>query len=101
MSIRACSRLEEIVIAGSRTLHGRYKHLGVYTREIIERIADKSNQAMALRFVDTELFPYPVPLNDVRSVAARMSEHIVLVSPREVSTAFFTEIYRRGTRATN
>jgi predicted transcriptional regulator len=96
-AIRAASRIEEVVVERSATLYGRYKHLGVYTRESIERIADSSGHAMALRFVDTELFVRPVPLNEVRSVAARMSEPINLVSPHAISPTFFTEIYRGGT----
>ncbi|WP_052672451.1 GNAT family N-acetyltransferase [Aliterella atlantica] len=62
-SIRACSRLDEIIIDTPKNLFRQFKRLGVYEFKNVFETANKdlNNQIMAVRFSDTELFSNPVP----------------------------------------
>ncbi|BAY46757.1 GCN5-related N-acetyltransferase [Scytonema sp. HK-05] len=60
-AIRACSRLDEVIIAKPKELYQRFQRLGVYTLSDILKInTDKDGNIMALRFSDIELFSSPV-----------------------------------------
>ncbi len=68
--IRACSRLDEVVVADPKSLYRRFKRLGVYRWERVYEVAKKdvSNRIMALRFSDTELFKAPISRKQALSI---------------------------------
>lgn len=96
-AVRACSRLEEVVVDRPLTLHRRFKHLGIYTEFDVLGAAGSRHQAMALRFADTELFRRPVGLDELRELAKRYGHTLVLRSPRILVEHLFDAIYSRGT----
>jgi GNAT superfamily N-acetyltransferase/predicted nucleic acid-binding protein len=95
MSIRACSRLDEIVVDNPKELFRRFRRLGVYQwRDLKKMVAnDPGKLLMALRFSDTELLSIPVPRERFRKLGVKSN----LQSPVSISTQQFAEIYRLGT----
>jgi hypothetical protein len=94
-AVVACSRLEEIVVDDPRTLHRRFRHLGVWQQHQIEKSA-QGGRARALRFVDTEIFSRKVSLDRVRELAGWSKRQPVLQGPRKISTELFAAIYEEG-----
>jgi hypothetical protein len=65
-SIRACSRVTEIMIGTPKLLFRRFGRLGVYKwRKVVETAGGLNRKLMAFRFDDTELLR-PVPWNEVQ-----------------------------------
>jgi ribosomal protein S18 acetylase RimI-like enzyme/predicted nucleic acid-binding protein len=99
-AIRACSRLDEIVIDTPRTLFRRYRRLGIYEWKDVLQVAkeDPARKIMAVRFSHTELFTHPVFLNDIREIYREEAEtRFHIQSPaRILEEAIFTRIYRSG-----
>ncbi len=96
-SIRAVSSLSEVVCRPVAQLWHRFQRLGVYELADIEKAAT-NGRAMAIRFSNTELLKYPVPLDDYRFIATgdSKSSAVVLQSPRLVDEHVFAEILSRG-----
>ncbi|MGI5225732.1 GNAT family N-acetyltransferase [Actinoallomurus sp. CA-142502] len=94
-AIIACSRLEEVVIDGPATLYARFRHLGVWRRHDIQQSAHQG-KALALRFVDTELFPRHIPLGRFRRMADRIGHRLVLRSPQKIPSELFEAVYQEG-----
>jgi len=69
-AIRACSRLDEIIIGKPIDLHKRFRRLGVYSFRDVLRTAkdDFSREIMAIRFSDTELARKPIELREVEQI---------------------------------
>lgn len=96
--IRACSRLDEVIIGQPKTLYKQFRRLGVYKWEDIFSIAkeDINRNIMAIRFSDTELFTSPIPLKRVKSIMTKAGYLPNFQSPRQVSSQIFSEIYSIG-----
>jgi len=96
MSIRACSRLDEILIDRPKELYRRFRRLGVYEWPHIFLTAKKNlnTSIMALRFSDTELFNAPLPRDQFRKLGVKSN----LQSPLRISKELFAELYRLGTQ---
>jgi GNAT superfamily N-acetyltransferase len=95
-AVVACSRLEDITLDEPKTLYTRFRHLGVWEREQIQTAAGRRGVALALRFFDTELLPYPVPLRRLRQLAARHDLKLALRSPQRLPPELFATIYQEG-----
>ncbi|MFK0288882.1 GNAT family N-acetyltransferase [Streptomyces sp. NPDC090442] len=97
-----CSRLDEVVIDEPDALHSKFEHLGVYGREQVRAIAreDGSGRAMALRFSDTEIFPRPVSLRRLKSLAKSLGLQFSLMSLSKISNKLFQAVYEEGHRRT-
>ncbi len=95
MSIRACSRLDEIVVGKPKELFGRFRRLGIYQWADVLRTArnDMDRDIMALRFSDTELFQAPVARSEFRKLGIKSN----LQSPVSISDDQFSTIYKAGT----
>lgn len=87
--IVACSQLESVSEGTPDELHERYRHLGVWELPQI-RAASRKGRAQALRFINTEVFPRPVPLDRVREVAR------VPLRPTLISADQFEMLYGEG-----
>lgn len=96
-SIRACSRLDEIVVDKPKNIYKQFKRLGVYTYNDVLGLAndDKNANVMALKFSDTELFNTPIYLTDIQSMLGWKSSSSVL-SPYKISNKDFFDLYNRG-----
>lgn len=95
-AVVACSRLEEVILDDPDTLYARFRHLGVWHREQIQKAARRRSLALALRFFDTEVFPYPVPLRRLRQLADRHDLKLTLRSPQRLPSELFATIYQKG-----
>ena len=94
-AVIACSRLEEVVCDKPAALYQAFRHLGVWQREQIDRAAHR-DQALALRFADTELFDRQVSLKRLRQLAAEERQGLSLRSPQKISAQLFAATYQEG-----
>lgn len=94
-AIRACSRLDEIIVDTPKNLFRQFRRLGVYKFEnVLERANGKlDNEVMAIRFSDTELFSKPIPYGDVQKILEKPNP---LLSPCKISAEVFNKLYTRG-----
>jgi hypothetical protein len=94
MSIKACSRLEEVVIGKPKDLFKRFRRLGVFQWKDVFQAAknDISNDLLAFRFSMTERFSSPFPLDRLEALDIRQP----LLAPRRISDAQFATIYSHG-----
>jgi GNAT superfamily N-acetyltransferase len=97
MSIRACSRLDEVIIEKPKDLFRRFRRLGAYEwKDLIQTVdGDHERAIMALRFSDTELFKSPVPREAFRKMGIKSN----LQSPVRISRQQFADIYEAGRRS--
>ena len=94
-SIRACSRLEQVVVDKPKELFRRFKRLGIYEWKNVFSIAKRNinNEIMALIFGDTELFDCPVYLPELRRILDAHGCRTQLQSPTAVSPEVFKALY--------
>ncbi|MFG3289405.1 GNAT family N-acetyltransferase [Streptomyces sp. NPDC048179] len=97
------SRLDEVVVDTPDTLFSKFEHLGVYGLAEVQEVADASGRAMALRFSDTEIFPRPVTLKRLTSLARELGlpwSSNLLISLSKISNELFQAVYQEGHRKT-
>ncbi|MEU0242872.1 GNAT family N-acetyltransferase [Streptomyces sp. NPDC006235] len=94
------SRLDEVLVDTPDTLFSKFEHLGVYGRTEVQGAADASGRAMALRFSDTEIFPRPVTLRRLTSLAKELGLPLSLISLSKISNELFQAVYKEGHRKT-
>ena len=94
-SIRACSRLDEVIIDTPKELYLKYRHLGIYELSNILQVANKDEQKeiMAIKFSDTELFKHPVSLKDAQKI---LENKTTFISPTYINNEKFAIIYEQG-----
>jgi len=94
MSIKACSRLEEVVIGKPKEVFKRFRRLGVFQWKDVFEAAKKdlTNDVLAFRFSMTERFSKPFPLDRLAALDIRHP----LLTPRRISDAQFATIYSHG-----
>ncbi|MEQ9483286.1 GNAT family N-acetyltransferase [Coleofasciculus sp. F4-SAH-05] len=98
-AIRACSRLDEVVIGKPKELYRRFRNLGIYELDNVIDIAQKQDDdIMAIRFGDTELFVKPVLLKNVKTILGKQGN---IQSPVYISKEKFAKIYTLGIYASN
>ncbi|NEP53746.1 MAG: N-acetyltransferase, partial [Moorea sp. SIO3C2] len=95
--VRACSRLDEVVVNKPKNLHQQFRRLGVYELEDLMKLTknDANKKLMALRFSDTELFKNPIDLAEIKEI---LGKPVTLQSPLRIDKEQFTMIYREGTQ---
>ncbi|MCX7016241.1 MAG: GNAT family N-acetyltransferase [Candidatus Sumerlaeota bacterium] len=96
--IRACSRLNEVIVDDAKQVFRRFQRLGIYQWDNVRAIAQKNarGQVMAMRFDDTELLRNPLDLD----VAKQIIEECQIPfnnfqSPLKVSSECFEKLYRQ------
>ncbi len=97
-TIRAASHLTEVAVDDKERLFHRFRRLGVYDAQDVDRVADKSGRAMALRFSSTVRLPRPVRLDEYRSLVTgdRKSRRVMLQSIHPVSEHVFVRVIDMG-----
>lgn len=95
-AVRACSRLDEIVIGKPIDLHKRFRRLGIYSFDDVLKTAknDFDREIMAIRFSDTELFEKPIELRKIEQILERK---ISVRAPYKLTSKDFTMLYNSGT----
>jgi GNAT superfamily N-acetyltransferase/predicted nucleic acid-binding protein len=95
--LRAVSHLAEVITAPPNTLHRRFSRLGAWTRQQVRDAADRNEQVMALRVLDTELFDRPLDLDSLRALCtAAGTTFRPPQSPIEIDEQIFDLLYRRS-----
>ena len=94
MSIRACSRINEVAVDKPKTLFRRFRRLGVYEWNEVFETADRdlNRNIMAIRFDDTELLK-PVPWKTIQDVLRAHGKANNVQSPLRISPAAFNDLY--------
>jgi GNAT superfamily N-acetyltransferase len=93
MSIRACSRIVEVVKGTPKLLFKRFRRLGVYEwADLMQKAGDAENEIMAFRFDDTELLR-PLNWNEFQPILKAHDVHTTLQSPIEIPAEVFGELY--------
>lgn len=93
--IRACSKLDEVIIDTPKQLYQKYRHLGIYELSNILEVAknDEQKEIMAIKFSDTELFKHPVSLKDAQRI---LENKTTFISPTYINNEKFAIIYKQG-----
>ena len=92
--IRACSRLDEVIVGKPKDLFRRFQRLGIYDWSNVYEVAGKlDNDIMAIRFRDTEMLNNPIPLNKLQQI---LGQNAPIQSPRRISNQVFERIYNEG-----
>jgi GNAT superfamily N-acetyltransferase/predicted nucleic acid-binding protein len=93
-SIRACSRLVEVLVDRPKRLYSRFRRLGVYEWSHVRETArgDVDKEIMALRFDDSELLR-PVPWATFQGILKANGINSNLQSPVSIPASVFGEIY--------
>lgn len=99
-SIRACSRLDEVLVGKPKVLFRQFRRLGVYTWANVFDLAkhDVNQEIMALRFSNTELFTHPIALRELRHIFEEHSVKLQLQSPSQIKAQVFAQVYQLGMR---
>lgn len=100
MHLRACSYVNEIAIGSAKEMFRRFRRLGVYQWNDLERIVpgDNGRPVMAFSFSHTELFWDPVPWSRLQEVLQeKEGTKSQIQSPLRISRECFTDLYKLGT----
>lgn len=98
-AVRACSRIDEVVVGRPKELFSRFRRLGIYEWSDVFNTAneDLSTEIMAFRFSGTELFSRPIPWHRLQeTLVASTGKTSPVMSPVEISEACFQDLYRAG-----
>ncbi len=97
--ILGSSRLESTRVGTPSNLYARYKSLGVWNIQDVQKSADAQGLAAALIFADTEIFDRPINYHRAVDIAAACGISLgTLPGARVVPAALFDRMYREGTR---
>ena len=98
-AIRACSRLEEVIVGKPKELYRRFRALGVFEEKNILEI-EKGNEnveVMAIRFSDTELFDRCIFHDEMQQLSQQVSnQNINVIGTSKISKELFAIIYKLG-----
>lgn len=94
--VKACSRLEEVIIDKPEKLYRQFRSLGVYELKDLMTIAKDEAKAdiMAIRFSHTELFPNPLTLKRIQGILGKQT---TVQSVFRLPETKFGIIYKEGT----
>jgi hypothetical protein len=89
--IRACSRLDEIIVGKPKELFRQFRRLGVYEWRNIYELAkrDVNFDIMALRFSDTELFTSPIKWKKLQEILKENNCSSQIMSPVSIPIQIF------------
>ncbi len=99
MAVRACSYIDEVVVAPPKELFRRFRRLGVYEWKDVYTVAkmDVTTEIMAFRFSKTELFAAPIEWPVLQDVLRKhRGKRSQIQSPIAISESCFFDLYRRG-----
>ncbi|NJL10370.1 MAG: hypothetical protein HC908_09950 [Calothrix sp. SM1_7_51] len=94
-AIRACSRLDEVIIDTPKSLFTQFRRLGVYSFQDVLKAANNKleNKIMAIKFSDTEMFNTPIYFQDVQKI---LDNHFTFQSPYKINAKQFYQLYNKG-----
>jgi len=94
--VKACSRLDEVIIDKPEKLYRQFRHLGVYElKDLMNLAKDKPDEdIMAIRFSYTNIFTKRLTLNRLREI---LGNKTTVQSLFKISKEQFAIIYNEGT----
>ncbi|NER35474.1 MAG: GNAT family N-acetyltransferase [Oscillatoria sp. SIO1A7] len=94
-ALRACSRLDEVIVDKPETLHRQFSNFGVYKlQDLLDLAKNQPKQdIMALRFSDTKVFVRPIEWDRLKQILGLQAP---IQSPIAISPAQFDIIYNLG-----
>ncbi len=97
-SIRAISRLDNIITGKARDLFKQFSTLGIYEISDLKRqFGSLDKEITAYRFSDTVLFPNPVSIEEWSTIREEIiGKKPPIYSPTPMNREVFREIYNRG-----
>lgn len=98
-SLRACSRLDDIIVGTPKDLYRSFRHLGIWEWRNIQHLVRKDTkiEITAYRFSDTLLFPNPVRYSDWASITKAITgKRPPIQSPARMPGPVFSRVYRLG-----
>lgn len=93
-----CSLLMDVRDGQAKALYRDYRRLGIYTFDDVKACEDRNGSVRALNITDTELFPAPVSLKRLRSLATDTGDSLNLVATHRISQTLFDAVIREGHR---
>lgn len=93
--VRAISQLREICVGSPADLAERFRRLGVFNRGGVAKYASRG-QALAMRFVNTELLQAPISVQQLRSLMTSGGATLVTRSVARIPEDVFGQLYLRG-----
>ncbi|NES73282.1 MAG: N-acetyltransferase, partial [Okeania sp. SIO2D1] len=94
--IKACSRLDEVIVDKPEKLYRQFRNLGVYKLEDLIKITNnKPNEdIMAIRFSDTQIFTNNLTLKQLQDILKKRTtvQGLFKITPDE-----FAQIYEKAT----
>jgi hypothetical protein len=98
-AVRACSYLDEVLVATPKDAFKHFQRLGVYKWSNVLELADHDlrNKVMAFRFSKTELFRHPIGWKQLQEQLKRSgAKGSQLQSPVKINESSFFELYKIG-----
>lgn len=96
----ACSLLTETETGSAKNMFRKNRRLGIYEWNDLLRLAhgDPNRDVMVLKFGNTELFPNPISLDNLKNILSRTepSRRFSFQSPELISSSSFEQIYYLG-----
>lgn len=95
--IRACSRLDNVIIGSAKTLYKQFRRLGIYEWENVNIIAKNNpqNDIMALKFSETELLDNPVSWKEIMCIFREYNIKAKLQCPCIIPEELFFSLYQQ------
>lgn len=97
--VAACSQLVEASTMPYRQAWRRFRRLGIYSWSDVIKAADSEGRVRALRVIDSQVLPAPVPLSQLRVLARHHGQTLVLRSPQQISSELYESIMTESQRA--
>jgi len=98
-SIRACSRLDDIIVGPAKELFRQFRHLGIYEwQDLMSMIeGDLDREITAFRFSDTQLFNQPVTYKQWQTITQEFkAADPPIYGPTTMPKEVFAEVYNLG-----
>lgn len=90
--IKACSRLDEVIVDKPEKLYRQFRNLGIYKLEDLIKITnnDPNEDIMAVRFSDTQVFTNTITLKELQDI---LKKQITVQGPFKITPDQFAKIY--------
>ncbi|NES03680.1 MAG: GNAT family N-acetyltransferase [Okeania sp. SIO2F4] len=95
--IKACSRLDEVIVDKPEKLYRQFRNLGVYKLEDLIKITknNPNEDIMAIRFSDTQIFSNVITLKELQDI---LKKQITVQGLFKITPEQFAKIYDKANK---
>ncbi|MDJ0515927.1 MAG: GNAT family N-acetyltransferase [Trichodesmium sp. MO_231.B1] len=95
--IKACSRLDEVIVDKPEKLYRQFRNLGVYKLEDLIKITknNPNEDIMAIRFSDTQIFTNAITLKELQDI---LKKQITVQGLFKITPEQFAKIYDKANK---